>query len=344
MTPEAQKELEGYTQFISEFDFELSKGQLNVSSFMGNLFQCLAIDRQRPPPCLSEMLQALFDLVEHAGPDLPAGAPGLTSEPVLDWRPEMAEMYPGGKAIMIHLASLIHVGADWVEAIGQLVPDRATDREQAYLAWPRREWHLTNTFLQRFHSQLWSVCRDVDLKASKDQKFSSFEALSLAKRLQIDFNSATEQLRTRNMGFLSAVDRVDQAIDAGFPLEAITICESLISACFHHSLTANGDTNPPEMFAQLIHRFRQANCDAQGYPARLVDEIDTWRRSRNDAMHLFVSRSLMETVKSQEEFIEKAKRTAEEGRILCDKLIEWFQYESVFMLQTDFNLKGPVLN
>lgn len=49
MTPEAQKELEGYTQFISEFDFELSKGQLNVSSFMGNLFQCLAIDRQRPP-------------------------------------------------------------------------------------------------------------------------------------------------------------------------------------------------------------------------------------------------------------------------------------------------------
>lgn len=344
MVTEEQKEIEGFTQFISEYNFQLSTGKLNVSAFMAYLFQCLAFDRNRQPPFLTDMQQALVDLLEQVKPRLPKGTPGLASEPVLDWQPEMSIIYPDGKAITIHLASLIQVAPEWIYAIGQMVPDRATDRGQAYLAWPRKGWHLTNTFLQKFHSEYWSTIRKLDLETSRSSKYSFIEALDLAKKLDIDYNLAVEQLKDRNTSFHSALDRVDQAIDAGFPLEAITICESLISACLHHFLTAKGETNPPEIFARLIHRFRQANSRAQHYPDKLIEEIDAWRISRNDAMHRFVSRSLMEVSKSQQEFLDDAKKTAAEGKALCAELIEWFQYESVFMLKADFDLEGSILN
>lgn len=344
MTVEAQAELEGYTRFISEFDFGLSTGKLNVSSFMGNLFQCLAIDRQRQPPYLPEMLQILVDLVEEAGSQISAGTPGLASEPVIDWRPDMAEVYPDGKAITIHLATLIHVAEKWISSIGQMIPDRATDRGQAYLAWPREEWHLTNTFLQRFHRQYWSIIRETDIKSAKQSNFSSLEALNRAKRLEIDFDAAVKQLQKRNMGFVAALDRVDQAIEAGFPLEAITICESLISACFYNFLMMASKSQPPEGFARLIDSFRRAGEKAQSYPANLVEGIDAWRGERNDALHRFVARDPAEIANGQQAFLEEAKKTAKDGRDFCAKLLDWFEYESFLFLKVEFDLPGPTLN
>lgn len=344
MTVEAQAELEGYERFISEFDFGLSTGKLNVSSFMGNLFQCLAIDRQRQPPYLHEMLRMLVDLVEQAGSHIPAGTPGLASEPVLDWRPEMAEMYPDGKATTIHLATLIYVSDEWIFSIGQMIPDRATDRGQAYLAWPREEWHLTNTFLERFHRQYWSIMRETDMKSTRESNFSSLEALNLAKKLEIDFDAAVKQLQSRNSGFASAIDRVDQAIEAGFPLEAIAICESLISACFYNFLKIVGKSQPPEGFARLIDSFRRTGDKAQSYPANLVEGIDAWRTERNDALHRFVARNPAEISKGQQAFLEEARKTAMDGRVFCAKLLDWFEYESFFFLKVEFDLPGPTLN
>lgn len=344
MTTKAQTELERYTRIISEFDFELSTGKLNLSSFMGNLYQCLAIDRQLQPPHLSEMLQALINIIERPDSYVPKGSPGLKSEPVLDWSPEWAAIFPDRKAITIHLGTLLYVHAEWIYSIGQMLPDHATDRGKAYLAWPRAEWHLTNTFLQRFHSQFWSIMRDVDLESAHERGFSNTEALNLTKSQGIDFDSAVEQLVARNMGFNSALDRVDQAIEAGFPLEAITVCESLISSCLHNFLTAVDVARPPEMFHQLIVCFRQTASKAQSYPADLVEEIDAWRRERNNAMHRFVARNPVEMAKGQQEFLEDAKKTAIDGRIACAKLLDWFQYESAFFLETEFNLPGPTLN
>ena len=342
MTVEAQGELEGYTRFISEFDFELSTGKLNVSSFMGNLFQCLAIDRQRQPPYLHEMLQTLVDLVEQAESHIPAGSSGLASEPVLDWRPE--EMYPDGKATTIHLATLLYVSEEWISSIGQMIPDRATDRGQAYLAWPREEWHLTNTFLRRFRRQYWSIMRETDMKSATESNYSNFEALDLAKRRGIDFDTAVKQLQARNMGFAAAIDRVDKAIEAGFPLEAIAICESLISACFYNFLKTVGKSHLPEGFARLIDSFRRTGDKAQSYPANLVEGIDAWRGERNDSLHRFVARNPAEIAKGQQAFLEEARKTAMDGRDFCATLLDWFEYESFFFLKVEFDLLRPTLN
>ncbi|OOY24886.1 hypothetical protein BMI91_00060 [Thioclava sediminum] len=337
-------QLEGFTKFISEYDFDLTTGKLDLSSFTSNLSYCLAIDRQQQPPHPRNMFEALRECLEQAKTHIKAGTPGLANEPVRDWRPEMAQMYPNGQTTTIHLASLLFVFEAWIFSIGQMIPDRATDRGRAYLAWPRSEWYLTNTFLQRFHSQVWDVLRREDLKTARDKNFSSSEAMSVAKTSGVAFGTAADQLKMRNQGFTLALKRVDHAIAEGFPLEAIAICESLVSACLHHFLESVGGSRPPESFARLIDHFRRTGDKAQSYPGNLVDDIDAWRRKRNDAVHRFVATNPARIAESQEAFLERAGITAIKGREACAALLDWFQYESFFFLKTEFDLPGPTLN
>ncbi|MBW3243516.1 hypothetical protein KUV57_12660 [Epibacterium sp. DP7N7-1] len=344
MTNEADRELENYAAFIADFDFELSNGWLNITSFLFHLFQCLAADRQRQPPFVDDMYDKLLELIKRSKDRIPADTPVLSSAPVYGWTSEMAAMYPDGKAKMLHLGTLFFCAEEWIHAIGEMIPDRATDRGAAYISWPQEEWYLTNTFLQRFHAQYWSVLRDVDIKASNSTNFSSFEALSLAKRQEIEFDRAAELLKARNADFTAALERVDQAIEAGFPLEAITICESLICACLHNFLKASGSSKAPEGFARLIEDFRRAGDQSQYYPDKLMEKIDAWRRERNNAMHRFVARDPSEMSKGQKLFLKDARKTASDGRAYCADLLAWFQHESAFFLKVEFDLPKSRLN
>lgn len=338
---EAAIELENYAKYISEIDFDLSSGKFNVSDFAGHLYHCLVGDRNKTAPQPEQVFSALKELTDT---HIPKGTPGLSFERVSNWTPAMAEICPNGLAIMIHVAGLIYVQAEWIHAIGRMVEDRAADPGRSYLAWPRSEWHLTNTLLQRFHRQFWSLMRETDMKSTQELNCSQFEALSLAMRSGIDYEAAIKRLQARNTGFVAAIARIGQAIEAGYPLEAITICESLISSCLHHFLEAAGEAQPPEIFAQLIGSFRQVSEKAQGYPAELVEEIDEWRRARNEAMHRFVARNPAEIARSQQEFLDDAVKTAADGKDICSKVVAWFHNESFYFLKTEFELPRPPLN
>lgn len=338
-SPEALKEIEEYAKLLSEYDFKFMSGMFDVSDFVAHLFRALSIDRDKQPPFVCDMIDLLPMVLEANDVE-----EGVIYYKIENWDAFKHQNYPDGYRYLLSISPLFLVHAQWIFEIGELLPDRATDRGAAYLAWAHAEWTLTNIFLARFHSQMWEVLRHVDRESHEEKGYSDTEALDLATKSDFDFDEAVERLKSRNSGFKNAIKRVDQAIEAGFDIEAIAISESLMSACMHHFIKSMDVSNASQTFARLIKEFRKACGEAQHAPKQMIDDIDDWRKARNRATHNFVSRDIIDISDSQEKFLKEAKKTSVRGRDLCSRMLEWFEYESFFILKTDFDLPGPELN
>lgn len=328
-----------FSDFIANYDFQFPDGWFDVSAFATYLEICLTLDRKATSVRRSDILDLLNKITNEftafSEKEFSRTPTRIARREITDWTPEMSSMYPDGYAIVAHVATLTSIRSEWISRTGGLLPD-TKQSTQSYFGWVPPEWKLTKTLLQGFHDASMQFEQSIDLRTSRDTGYSTFEALSQSLSLGITYDEAIEKLKRRNANLKTAQNRISKAIVDGYPLEAITISESLICACMHHFATSAGKQKLPSMFSSLTNAFRDLEDKAHAFPVQLVDEIDAWRRARNDAMHLFVSRDLDQVEESQAQFLGDATATALQGKDLCSRMIEWFEIEAVHLVNNHF--------
>ena len=114
--------------------------------------------------------------------------------------------------------------------------------------------------------------------------------------------------------YKKAIEQFNSAIEAGFYLEAITICESLITDRLESRC---GELGQPQAFKNLgvlIRKLREIEVD--NTLRQMIDlDLDNWRRNRNTALHEIVKFEKGE-IPNWESRFEASKVYAEEGIVV----------------------------
>jgi len=115
---------------------------------------------------------------------------------------------------------------------------------------------------------------------------------------------------------------MDEAMEEGWLMEAVTIQESILSGRILSALHKKGiDGDPKDSFSSLIDRFRRYFDKDDEAVIELCDRLHEWRKMRNHVLHS-VCRHIGDpydpsTVDKFEELLVVAAR---EGRILVDEV------------------------
>ena len=131
------------------------------------------------------------------------------------------------------------------------------------------------------------------------------------------------------LSYKLAHEKIVRAIDNGFPLEAIAICESMItdrllSYANHHG----GKLDPSKAtLGQVINRIRKLHTDLAGTDPLgddLLAKASDWAASRNHALHAIAKSGQGHGPKiSAAEFDEFAMATAQDGHDLLKQIKSW---------------------
>ncbi|MCP9825862.1 hypothetical protein [Synechococcus sp. EJ6-Ellesmere] len=135
-------------------------------------------------------------------------------------------------------------------------------------------------------------------------------------------NSASKPMKMigANLRYRYAFKRMDEAMEEGWLMEAITIQESILSGRLLSCLFSKGiNVNPRDSFKSLIDRFRKHVQEEDPQVKALAGRLDEWRVKRNETLHS-VCRHIddpyhEDTIKK---FEDKLVDTAREGRALVD--------------------------
>jgi hypothetical protein len=68
----------------------------------------------------------------------------------------------------------------------------------------------------------------------------------------------------------------------------------------------------------------------------LIDDLDNWRKDRNTSIHGFIKSRTDTLEESNNKFMSFSKETAEIGYKLSQKVISWYNEESINFIQTDW--------
>lgn len=155
----------------------------------------------------------------------------------------------------------------------------------------------------------------------------------------IDYDEASEELRTRNDARSQALARVEIAIGGRFFLEAITLEECLISNCLFNFLLAKNEISKEASLADLLkkmQKMQKMNINAHQDARHMFLEIDQWRTARNSSIHGFITTRTSELHKSTEEFLSFSEKTAVRGLDFTKQLLHWYSEESARFLPVRF--------
>jgi hypothetical protein len=117
-----------------------------------------------------------------------------------------------------------------------------------------------------------------------------------------------------------AFKRMDEAMEEGWLMEAITIQESILSGRLLSALFAKGiAVNHRDSFRSLIDRFRRHVVEEDPQVDALADRLHEWRMKRNETLHS-VCRHIDDPYDEDtiNKFEDKLVDTAREGRLLVD--------------------------
>lgn len=118
--------------------------------------------------------------------------------------------------------------------------------------------------------------------------------------------------------YKQAIGQFNRAIEYGFYLEAITICESMISDRLESRCT---ELNKPQGFqtlGRLIKTLKGIETD-KILRNTILEDLDTWRLNRNTALHEIVKFEKGD-FPNWENKVETSKKYAEEGMIIFRKI------------------------
>jgi len=139
-----------------------------------------------------------------------------------------------------------------------------------------------------------------------------------------------------------AWDRVREALDHGFYLESITICESVICDCLSAFVKSQGvKLNRP--YNGLAHLVRKARCtdaptkvQTEQEPTltdagssgvlgsdNLLSDLDAWRWTRNALLNGVANAVPDFEFETEGEYVDQAMRVAQEGEKLARLVVHW---------------------
>lgn len=330
MNKELLQEQADFLEFIKSYEYINSDGRLDLEAFCVNLsicFSCDGIMEKSPDP--RKAYDLLIDILRYYAKDDEMSL-WVQRQNLVDWSPQIGHIYPDKYRTYIHVAGLVHAVRDWIYGIGrELMGVPRPETIPKYFWWVQNEWVFVGAFIKGFHTWFSEYLKRFDMRISADTGYSLFEALHLSDG-NSSFDEVVSKLKIRSAAQDAAINRIDEAMDAGFCLEAITLQECLISNCLFNYLEARGAKGAGLSFVKLIASVRESSDD------ELLLEVDRWRLNRNRAIHGFVESKAEELSKSVDSFGLLSIETARKGRDLCRSVLIWYLRESVNFLATEF--------
>lgn len=135
--------------------------------------------------------------------------------------------------------------------------------------------------------------------------------------------------QAKYLSYKLAIGRMQMAIDAGFPLEAVAIAESLMSDRLmsyanHHGADLDPDKCTLGKAAKKASAISSRERDEVGQ--KLATNASEWARKRNAVLH-GIAKSAQGTGPKLEAhtFVEYAQEVAVSGRLLVKQINAWSQ-------------------
>jgi hypothetical protein len=160
--------------------------------------------------------------------------------------------------------------------------------------------------------------KELDTPVSQQQTFR-IDPMGLTD-LSPDSNPANKI--GAHLRYRYAFSRMDEAMEEGWLMEAITIQESILSGRLLSALSAKGvSAGPRDSFSSLIDRFKKHAKDDDPHVETLVARLHVWRDKRNETLHT-VCRHIDDPYDQDTviKFEEKLVDAAREGRMLVDEV------------------------
>lgn len=338
-----QKMRQDFLYMIGNYQYIRDDGRLLLEPFCVYLSHCFGFDgilEKSPQPRAMYML--LLDLIrEQLGDD---GAQRYVQlQQIVDWRQELAYIYPERTMTCIHLSALVYVSHEWIYQIGHgLMQIPEPEEPRKYFDWVQEEWVAVNAFINGYHNAFFSFQKTVDHKNIREKGYSVFEAFHLSRIKDIDLDAAVELLTARHDAYQAALKRVVQSITDGYFLEAIALEESLISNCLYNYLANTGTALDNPSFKLLLTTIRKNTKGLEESSVSLFMKIDTWRVARNKAIHGFITSKSDSLNRSRNSFQHLTETTAKEGQNLCESVVSWYELECVNFVPHQFPSRAVV--
>jgi len=341
MSTQMLEEQKRFFEFVKSYEYINEEGRLDLEAFCVHLSMCFYCDEvldQSPQP--REIFDLLIDILETKakGGDMSLW---VQRQELVDWSPDVAQVYPDGYRTYIHTAGLIHAAYTWIYNIGHtLMGISEPDSPQKYFGWVPREWVFVHAFINGFHIKFSELQKEIDRRSVGGRGYSAFEALHKSTSNDLSFEEASQEILERDVAHRETIKRIERTVESGFSLEAITLQECLISNCLFNYLEGHGIKAKGFSFQKLLKNCMERSNDSSG----LFDEVNSWRIKRNDAIHGFVESTLESFSESQEKFDLFSRETAWQGDALCRRACEWYLEESINFIPTEFSDNGRKLN
>lgn len=332
-----QEEQAEFLEAIENYQYFDEHGRLMLEPFGVYLSHCFGFDGilEKSPQPLDVYLLLINTLSELLGEK--EAQKYVAIKQITDWTPDLIYIFPEKTMTLIQIGGLVSTSDTWIYSIGHRlmgIPEPKTPSK--YFSWAKEEWVAVHAFINGYHNALFSLMKKMDAKQAQKNGYSLFEALHLAKHKKIDFNSAVEIIKARHNSYQSALRRIQKAIQDGYFLEAITLEECLISNCIYNYLANTDAIKNNSSFSELLKKARENTRAVDSLTAETIEQIDSWRRSRNTAIHGFISATSESLDQSHSAFTQLAKTTADEGKLLCEKVTCWYEAECVDFIPHEF--------
>lgn len=323
----------------------------DIEYFSAFLATCMRIDgfNETDIPNPGHIGRLLLDVLENN--------PGSTAvniklsdlvnrEAIIGWTQQDSYIYPTPERHLLHFTGLILVLGQWFYLIGHnlLEIQKPKEHDDNYYAWAKRDWICTYSLLDSFHRKFWRFVKEVDRSSIDDKGYSIFESLHFSKQGNKDFEKVTEELKRRKEVYDEGKTLVQNAMDKKSFLEAITIAESIISHILFNYLKAKLKKDKSSTLHLLLKEARECLTKDDYLAIELFDELESWRKKRNRAVHGFVESGVDGFEGSIKDFFSSAEDAAVQGNNLLEKLVKWYLDESVHFFTTDFQLDQSSLN
>lgn len=338
MNQALQKKRQEFFEFISKYEFINQYGRLDLEAFCVNLqisFVCDGIPTLAPAP--GKVYELLIGILRDTAKNNEEIKLWVQHQKISDWSSTHsdANIYPYGFRTYIHIIGLLETFHTWIYNVGHtLIGIEEPKVAGKYFAWVKEEWTYVFTFINGFHNFLFDLLQKTDKSVINENGYSYFEALYLAKKLDIDYERASYRLCVRNQAQQDALIKIQQAVDASFFLEAITLQECFMSNCLFNYLNSKDSITKEISFFKLISETKQLVANQDSELLLLFDNLDNWRKQRNNAIHGYIKSRTDELENSSKNFHDSSKKTAFDGIALCQSINDWYKDESIRFLQT----------
>ena len=136
--------------------------------------------------------------------------------------------------------------------------------------------------------------------------------------------------KMKGNSYAAAWERIKSANEAGYYLESVALCESIMSdrLISYISGVSGKSMSLTTPFSQIIKKWEKtAGSVAWGAYKDLPDAVDAWRKKRNVVVHGFVKSNPGTPTECVDSVLDRAKDAAVEGCSLARAVCAWHKQQ-----------------